>query len=132
MAEAVLLAAAACASLGGAFLVYRGARLFGACTARAQGRVAGIHESPVAQDGGYAPIVEFEADGKAIRSRALTEKGGRRGRVPYKKGDALEILYNPENPRQFIIPGYDKNVMLLVGAASIAAALVMAGAALLL
>ena len=69
--------------LSGIFFMQWGIREFGSCSGQARARVVGIYESPVSQDGGYAPIVEFSAGGETVRSRAMTEKTGSRKRVPY-------------------------------------------------
>ena len=74
MTEIILLAGAVFCVLSGIFFMQWGIREFGSCSGQARARVVGIYESPVSQDGGYAPIVEFSAGGETVRSRAMTEK----------------------------------------------------------
>ena len=132
MTEIILLAGEVFCVLSGIFFMQWGIREFGSCSGQARARVVGIYESPVSQDGGYAPIVEFSAGGETVRSRAMTEKTGSRKRVPYAEGDWLEVRYNPENPRQFIIPGYDTNIKFFLGIAGLVSALILGIAAVIL
>ncbi len=132
MVTLILLAACVFSLIFGIGWIVAGKRGTAACSRRTQARVVGIYESSMFQEESYSPIVEFSAGGQIIRSRAMTEKTGGPGRVPYKEGDLVEILYNPENPRQFFVPGYDVNMKLWLGIGSLGAALILAISALIL
>ena len=131
MTEIILLAGAVFSVISGIFFMQWGIREFGSCSGKARAQVVGIYESS-SQDEGFAPVVEFSVGGETIRSRAMTEKTGSRKRVPYAEGDWLEVRYNPEKPRQFIIPGYDMNIKFILGISGLVSALILGIAAVVI
>ena len=128
----IFMAAAVAAFIIGTVLTVWGCRMYGSCTGNTKGVVVDFYESGVSQDRGYAPIVEFYAEGQKIKSRALTEKTGGMSRMPFEIGDEVDIRYDPDKPSHFLITGYDRNIILLVGISGYAAALVMAACAFIL
>ena len=58
----------------------------------------------------YYPVVEYQVGDKVIQRKAST------GQNPpdYYKGEEIEIRYNEENPKEFIIVG-DNTAMILAG-----------------
>lgn len=58
----------------------------------------------------FTPIYEFTAGGKHIRGDGDVLSTTRRKK--YQVGDIVEILYNPENPDEFRVPG--KNELLVL------------------
>lgn len=121
----IMIAAAVFSVVLGTGLVYYGQKLFGVCTSQAAGTVVDICQSSFSQDEGYAPVIEFYAQGQKIRSRTQTEKTGRRNRIPFEIGDEVKILYNPDNPRQFLVEGYDQNIIVYVGISGYVAAVLL-------
>lgn len=61
------------------------------------------------------PIIEFAVGMKTVRSRARSAKP--KGLVDKKmtNGQAVEVIYNSKRPSSFIVKGYDKNVLLILG-----------------
>ena len=132
MVTIILLAACVLSLIFGICFIIAGKRGMAVCSRRARARVVGIYESSMFQEESYSPILEFSAGGEVIRSRTVTEKTGGPGRIPYKEGDLVEVLHNPENPHQFFVPGYDVNMKLWLGIGSLGAALILALSAFIL
>lgn len=127
----ILCGAAVFSAALGMALICCGRRQFGACTSETQGVVVDIYRNANFEGDSYAPVVEFHAGGQTVRGKARTEKTGGRSRVPFEVGDRVNLRYNSDNPRQFLIQGYDQNIIVWVGASGFAAAAVLAAAAFL-
>ena len=131
MTFVILMAAAVFSVILGAALILYGKKLYGACTSQAKGIVVDIYHSDLSQDDGYAPVIEFNAGGEAVRARARTEKTGGRFRVPFEVGDQVELRYDPKNPKHFLVEGYDQNIIVYVGASGFLAAVILVVTAIL-
>ena len=99
----ILCGAAVFSAALGMALICCGRRQFGACTSETQGVVVDIYRNANFEGDSYAPVVEFHAGGQTVRGKARTEKTGGRSRVPFEVGDRVNLRYNPDNPRQFLI-----------------------------
>ncbi len=127
----ILCGAAVFSVILGILLIWYGKRQFGVCTAETQGVVVDIYRNANFEGDSYAPVVEFQAGGQTIRGIARTEKTGGRSRIPFEEGDRVNLRYNPDNPSQFLIRGYDQNIIVWVGISGFAAAALLIAAAFL-
>ncbi len=88
------------------------------CTARAVGRVVDFSELDGVSDYQYAPIVEFQADGRPYRVEPTLKKQvfgpANRG---MQRGDPVTVYYNPSDPRMFVLGNISWNVHIMFGLA---------------
>ena len=94
---------------GGAFIIYMGlSHLLSAinekmkCKEKVVGKIVDVERRSFRSFVGYYPIVEFHGHGKDVRKKANCSS---RLKSTYKPGNDIEILYNSENPEQFVIKG---------------------------
>lgn len=77
--------------------------------ARTSGTVIEVVRHGGANGAGWFPIVEFEADGRRISLESRDGSGARR----FYEGQAVEVLYDPDDPACFQLEGM--NTVRLVG-----------------
>ncbi|MBQ8892613.1 MAG: DUF3592 domain-containing protein [Bacilli bacterium] len=89
----------------GIFLYFKTNNLVKNCTVETEAVVVGMKQEDSTDDVGtsyvYYPIIEYDADGKAIR--VTMDKGS--SNPTYNVGDKLTILYNPNKTNEFIVKG---------------------------
>ena len=75
--------------------------------ARAPGRVAEVvrrdSRTSEGRSTAWYPIIEFEADGRTIS----LESGEGDGRKRFYEGQAVEVLYDPDDPSCFRLEGFE-------------------------
>lgn len=59
----------------------------------------------------YTPIVEYQVGDQMFTSGTNTRSNHR----PFKKGESVSIYYNPKNPDEFYLKGYDLKVTYSLG-----------------
>ena len=89
--------------------------------ARAAGTVVEVVRRMSSDSAAFYPIVEFEADGRKI-SLESSDGGGRKR---FYEGQSVEVLYDPDDPSQFMLEGFNAlaivgKVFLIIGLACIA------------
>lgn len=89
--------------------------------ARAAGTVVEVVRRMGNDSAAFYPIVEFEADGRKI-SLESSDGGGRKR---FYEGQSVEVLYDPDDPSQFMLEGFNAlaivgKVFLIIGLACIA------------
>jgi uncharacterized protein DUF3592 len=106
--------------LGGAGLMilglylYRSTDAFLARAIRAPGRVVELAASDSSDDVTYAPVVEFEGHGERQRFKDSISSNP----PSYRTGDAVQVLYDPGDPRRARIDRglWNRAIPVLVGA----------------
>ncbi len=78
------------------------------CTVAAEGVVIGYeaeqHSDSKGSSTSYYPVIQYKYDNRVYEERSNV--GG--GRKDYADGTTLQIMINPENPYEFVIPGSSK------------------------
>ena len=59
----------------------------------------------------YTPVITYRAGDRTFQSAASLSSNTR----PFEIGQQITIRYNPENPSEFYIPGYDLRAPLMLG-----------------
>lgn len=82
------------------------------CTEHTPGYVVDVIKDQRINDDGnktkrysYTPVFEYMIDGKTFRSQSNVSTGDK---YEYKIGDSVNILYNPQQPDEFLIKGKSK------------------------
>ena len=89
--------------------------------ARATGTVTEVVRRASNDSATFYPIVEFEADGRRI-SLESSDGGGRKR---FYEGQSVEVLYDPDDPSQFMLDGFSTQalvgkIFLIIGLVSVA------------
>lgn len=95
--------------------------------ARTSGTIIEVVRHGRANGAGWFPIVEFEADGKRISLESRDGGGAKR----FYEGQAVEVLYDPDDPACFQLEGMNTvrlvgTIFTWVGLGSIAVGLIVA------
>ena len=118
----------------GIFLLVSGNNKAKRCTSEAVGTVNEIieeKEETTDEDGAivsdtytytYFPVIEYKAGDKTVNKRSETGYGSK---DKYKVGDNIDILYDPNNPEEYIIKN-DKSSN-IIGIVFIAAGVIVTG-----
>ncbi len=86
----------------GIFVISKGNHLRKACTVEAIAKVVEIRTTTSAEDGdSYYPVLEYNANGQIMREESSIGSSNQK----YQINDNVDILYNPENPKEFLIKG---------------------------
>ena len=86
----------------GIFVISKGNHLRKACTVEAIAKVVEIRTTTSAEDGdSYYPVLEYNANGQIMREESSIGSSNQE----YQINDNVDILYNPENPKEFLIKG---------------------------
>ncbi len=99
----------------GLLMVIGGIRLKGNCTQRVNAVVVDMEEKVDEDEDGtsvsYYPVFEYIVDGVPYRVQSSFGSSGRR----YGIGQEVTLMYNPDNPHQFLERGESKATVLMGG-----------------
>ncbi|MCR5266906.1 MAG: DUF3592 domain-containing protein [Lachnospiraceae bacterium] len=86
----------------GGFLLYLAIRNKLKCRMETEATIVSIERKHSNRKNHYYPVVEFSVNGKMIHETADISS---LFSTKFKQGEMLKVLYNEENPKQFVIRG---------------------------